>query len=54
MCVKLDTWIVSAIKRCAVPAHRIGERALEKIVVTNGNLLQCDGKVIALCALELL
>lgn len=48
MRVQLPVLILFAIKRCAVPAHRVGEGALEEVVITTGQLFQRQCQIAAL------
>ncbi len=46
--VQLPVLILFAIKWRAVPAHRVGEGALEEVVITTGQLFQRQSQIAAL------
>ncbi len=48
MRVQLPVLILFAIKWRAVPAHRVGEGALEEVVITTGQLFQRQSQIAAL------
>ncbi|STL38450.1 Uncharacterised protein [Escherichia coli] len=52
MRVQLPVLILFAIKWRAVPAHRVGEGALEEVVITTGQLFQRQRQIAALASVK--